>query len=632
MNEAARPEVLAALIDVAARGGLAAVPPLPQRAADLFGETGWLRLLVPAAGMSPEASRDLEERLVKAEDAWNRQVLDLLDRLTRVEAVVGDLDEADPAQSAYREVLRAQIDVLARQVRVFSQRDARGFLVEVGLLEEATPDPVSAQTGAGVCARTLADRLAALIADWTGEPDGAGGWLISGSDAATAPAQGSAPAVVLRQSAEPSLHVAVYLDDYDEHAAPAASRVATDAAERAAARAGGTVVFQLTADDLDGPGIGAPYEPEAQVAARNAYRVLGEDPAELDDLIWRGGGWLLRAFLADPSPDRWRRVATAALAGILVRPGGWRVRLDDDNFRERVLAAVQAERLPPSGGHARTLARFLDGRGCPVTAIIDQRESGSRTSLGSWSGLTVLDDRLPVIRLSEAGHRRRWTSWLHWGNLLQFLGPGGDGRQLAYSRLDEFDPGTLAAAVAPAEEVAPAEAGVVRARAGLGSPASLVPLFSGAGRVPASSAKLSPLQRAITERAYDGPALVTGGPGTGKTTVALHRVSYLVQRLPGERRSVLFATFNKHLAGIARRRLRELAGLDHAGQLDVVTIDALAARVTAEARPRAGTGWTIPIPVIYGETCFANPFAWRPSGPRSRGRATGTSSSTRCRT
>ena len=77
-----------------------------------------------------------------------------------------------------------------------------------------------------------------------------------------------------------------------------------------------------------------------------------------------------------------------------------------------------------------------------MTAIIDQRESGPRAPLGSWTGLTVLDDRPPVIRLSEAAHRRRWTSWLHWGNLLQFLtGPGGDGGQLAYSRLGEFDPG-----------------------------------------------------------------------------------------------------------------------------------------------------------------------------------------------
>lgn len=591
MSEAARPEVLARLIDLAARGGLGDVPPLPPRAADLFGASGWLRRLVPALDMSPEARHDLEERLIKAEDAWNRQVLDLLDRLTRVEAAAADLDEADPAQEAYRAVLRAQIDILAQRVRSFSQRDARGFLAEVGLLDEVAVEPVAGaepaagEAPAGASPQALAGRFLALIADWTGELDGgAAGWRVSGPDLVTVPGQPGGQAVQLSRPAEPSRHVAVYLDEYDEHAAPAANRVASDATERAALRAQGTVVFQLTADDVGGPGVGAPYEPEAQAAARNAYRILGGDPAELDDLIWRGGGWLLRAFLVDPSPDRWQRVATAALAGILVRPGGWRARLDDHNFHERVLAAVHAERLA-AGGDARTLARFLDARGCPVTAIIDQRHSGPGAPLGSWTGLTVLDDRLAVIRLSEAAHRRRWTSWLHWGNLLQFLaGPGGDGRQLAYSRLGEFDPRTLAAA-------ATTEASLQWPRAGLGSPASLEPLFTAAGRVGASPATLSPLQREITERSYDGPALVSGGPGTGKTTVALHRAVHLARRLPTGHGDVLLATFNKHLARVARQRLRQLAGLDLAGQVEVVTIDALADRVTAEAGPTARRHW-----------------------------------------
>ncbi|HTU76716.1 MAG TPA: UvrD-helicase domain-containing protein [Trebonia sp.] len=592
MTEAARPEVLARLIDAAARGGLAGVPPLPRRAAELFGETGWLRLLVPAAGLSREVSHDLEERLVKAEDTWNRQVLDLLDRLTRVEAAAAGLDEANPAQLAYRGVLRDQIDVLARQVRAFSERDAREFLAEAGLLEEVAAEPVTAEADASSGA--LAGRLAALIASWAPPPgDGTGSWRAIVPDV-TADRTGPAPDLLLQRSAESSPRVAVYLDEYEEHAAPLANHIASDAAARAAARAAGTVVFQLTPDDLAGPGAGAPYERDAQAAARNAYRVLGGDPAELEDLIWRGGAGLLRAFLADPSCDRWQRVAIAALAGILVRPGGWRARLDEDNFHDRVLAAVRAERLPVSGGHARTLARFLDGRGCPVTVIIDQRDSGASAPLGWWTGLTVLDDRLPVIRLSEAGHRRRWTSWLHWGNLLQFLnGPDGDGRQLAYSRLDEFDPGTLAAAAAPAA------VSVHRAVAGLRSPASLAPLFSSAGPVPAPAsasasapaARLSPVQRAIAERAFDGPALVTGGPGTGKTTVALHRASHLARRRPGDGRDVLFATFNKYLASLARRRLGELAGPDALARVEVVTIDALAARVTAEAGPAARRHW-----------------------------------------
>ena len=101
--------------------------------------------------------------------------------------------------------------------------------------------------------------------------------------------------------------VAVYLDDYARHAVPPVNRLAADAAERACLRAAGTVVFQVTADearalaegtptagDLDG----APYEDEAQAAARRGYRILGGDPAELDGLIWGGSARMLLAFLA----------------------------------------------------------------------------------------------------------------------------------------------------------------------------------------------------------------------------------------------------------------------------------------------------------------------------------------------
>ena len=47
---------------------------------------------------------------------------------------------------------------------------------------------------------------------------------------------------------------------------------------------------------------------------------------------------------------------------------------------------------------------------------------------------------------------------------------------------------------------------------------------------------LHPAQRKIVERSYNGPARVSGGPGTGKTIVALHRVVHLADRLPAGRR------------------------------------------------------------------------------------------------
>ncbi len=277
---------------------------------------------------------------------------------------------------------------------------------------------------------------------------------------------GPGPDLLLRRPDGASPDVAIYLDEYAAHAVPPRNRLARDAAERARLRAAGTVVFQVTAQEADalagdGPGDGdlggAPYEDEARGAARRGYRILGGDPAELDDLIWAGSARMLQAFLTPNgtagAAQRWRQAATAALCGLLVRPGSLRARLTDGNFPELVQASVYGDQLAATGGRERTLVRAQDRRGCPVTVIIDQRGAGPDRPLGAWTGLVVIDDRPFAIRASGPAHRRRWASWLHWGNLLQFLDvpqaggrQGGNGRQLAHTALGDFDPLTLAAA------------------------------------------------------------------------------------------------------------------------------------------------------------------------------------------
>lgn len=97
---------------------------------------------------------------------------------------------------------------------------------------------------------------------------------------------------------------------------------------------------------------------------------------------------------------------------------------------------------------------------------------------------------------------------------------------------------------------------------------------------------LHPAQRKIVTRTYNGPARVSGGPGTGKTIVALHRVKHLVDRLPpGDTRDVLFTTFNKNLAVDLRARLLELGGRETLDRVDVINVDALASRIVSEAEP-----------------------------------------------
>ncbi len=73
---------------------------------------------------------------------------------------------------------------------------------------------------------------------------------------------------------------------------------------------------------------------------------------------------------------------------------------------------------------------------------------------------------------------------------------------------------------------------------------------------------LSPVQRRAVDRAVGGPSRVTGGPGTGKTVVGLHRAAAFARDLaPGER--ILMTSFVKTipevLAGLFERLAPDLA-------------------------------------------------------------------------
>jgi superfamily I DNA/RNA helicase len=95
---------------------------------------------------------------------------------------------------------------------------------------------------------------------------------------------------------------------------------------------------------------------------------------------------------------------------------------------------------------------------------------------------------------------------------------------------------------------------------------------------------LHPTQRKLVERDYTGPTRVGGGPGTGKTIVALHRVKHLVDQLPpGSDRPILLTTFNRNLAADLRNRLLLLGGEETLSRVDILTIDKLANLVVRDA-------------------------------------------------
>lgn len=73
---------------------------------------------------------------------------------------------------------------------------------------------------------------------------------------------------------------------------------------------------------------------------------------------------------------------------------------------------------------------------------------------------------------------------------------------------------------------------------------------------------LHPAQSALVERAFSGPARVSGSAGTGKTIVALHRAVHLARANPEGR--VLLTTFSKPLANSLRAKLTTLVPSDDA--------------------------------------------------------------------
>lgn len=85
---------------------------------------------------------------------------------------------------------------------------------------------------------------------------------------------------------------------------------------------------------------------------------------------------------------------------------------------------------------------------------------------------------------------------------------------------------------------------------------------------------LHPSQRRIATAAFNGPARVLGGAGTGKTVVAMHRAKHLVSEVfKAEDDRVLFTTFTVNLARDIQQNLQKIIPPAEMRRVEVVPID-----------------------------------------------------------
>ncbi|MDD2494993.1 MAG: UvrD-helicase domain-containing protein [Tissierellia bacterium] len=87
---------------------------------------------------------------------------------------------------------------------------------------------------------------------------------------------------------------------------------------------------------------------------------------------------------------------------------------------------------------------------------------------------------------------------------------------------------------------------------------------------------LHPSQEKLVKRDFNGPVLIEGGPGTGKTIVGIHRAAYLSKNIykASEGKKILFCTFSKKLSRVNSAKLNKLMKqFNIENNVEVVSVD-----------------------------------------------------------
>lgn len=255
----------------------------------------------------------------------------------------------------------------------------------------------------------------------------------------------SIPDYTIRRMDRRGRQVVVYLDGYQFHASAAhgQNHVALDAAKRRAARDDGNLVWNLVWRDveefhravLNDP----PRNPQPLNLLRGGARAIAQHVQHQTgglydvDALNQNPMALLLDYLARPDDRHWERVALSAVAGLALEaqtsPVHGAGQLDGV-----VRAALAGAPLPAPASASEPMValagRAVTADDLPISLLLDLRHGTPEDE--RWTVIAALDDALAG---DETIHHKRWQDWLHWANVLQFV--GGPTRDVVISATSE---------------------------------------------------------------------------------------------------------------------------------------------------------------------------------------------------
>jgi superfamily I DNA/RNA helicase len=245
------------------------------------------------------------------------------------------------------------------------------------------------------------------------------------------------------------------------------------------------------------------------------------------------------------------------------------------NNEFRVNASTGALEVVNAGAIAETAQHLGASMSVPPPAsrLFDHRRDKDFVQLG------ISEELLPTLRLLEGEQQLEGLlTVLPQGQAeALILLTGDDTVETIYAEVagegtrEEIDTDDIAAAVH-----APASRSTFRVVANEEELAQMLALPLAQWRTYLHQSQYATAYRPV----YNGPVRVTGGAGTGKTVVAMHRAKALADLLSDRSGTpILFTTFTRNLAQSIERDLNLLGGADLSDVVDVLNVDRLAHHV-----------------------------------------------------